>query len=95
MSDPIEEWLAAAGFETAAIEPDDDRGDDPWAELGLEPAPLTAAQRGFVDASSPALGAALTHDLLGSAPLSDASEGDVAWADDTVIDFDDDPPESS
>lgn len=95
MSDPIEEWLVAAGFEPDVLETESASGDDPWADAVIAPAALTTAQRGFVDASSPALGAVLGHDLLGSRPLTGEDEDELAWADDTVIDFDDDRPDDT
>lgn len=101
--DRLDVWLSAAGFEdlderdipadrVARVGDVDDVDDvdDPWGALDLDPVRLTDAQRDFVDATSPALGAALAAGTLtGTSPLDELDSEEIERADEDVIDFDD------
>ncbi len=86
--DPDEALRGRAADEAAlAAETDDER--DPWADAAPAVEALTDAQREYVVAASPALGAALpSQSLLGDDPLDGLADSDVADADANVIDFD-------
>lgn len=65
-------------------------GDDPWTDADLPARPLTDAQRAFVEATSPGLGAALGGGaLLARRPFDELGDDEIERADDDVIDFDD------
>ncbi len=93
--DRLDVWLTAAGFEDLERDvPAEPEGmvdvDDPWGALDLDPVPLTDAQRDFVDATSPALGAALAAGtLIGTSPLDALDSDEIERADEDVIEFDD------
>jgi hypothetical protein len=97
--DGLDLWLEAAGFDEldelevgAAVTVGDDRapGDDPWADVGVAPDPLTADQRAFVEATSPGLGAALgAGSLVAGRPFDELDDAEIGRADADVIDFDD------
>jgi hypothetical protein len=81
----IDEWLGAAGFADAELDPSGwvevdesnaDKRDDPWADIIIEPPTLTAAQRRF---------------LLGSTDFTDSGAVDLAAADAEIIEIPDDP----
>ena len=80
---------AADEAQLAAESPEIDDGRDPWADAAPTVESLTDAQREYVVAASPALGAALpSQSLLGDDPLDGLADADVADADADVIDFD-------
>lgn len=88
--DPDRELNGRAADE-AQLAADAEMGDgrDPWADASPTVDALTDAQREYVIAASPALGAALpSQSLLGDDPLDGLADADVAHADADVIDFD-------
>jgi hypothetical protein len=53
----LDRWLTEQGFVADDLRDGSDPGDetdDPWADLWLDPAELTAEQRAFLGATAPA-----------------------------------------
>jgi len=87
--DPDASFVGRAADEAAVVSDGERHAADPWVDKHARPEALTAEQRAYIDAASPAFGAELpSQSLSGDDPFGDITDASLDAADHDVIDFD-------